>query len=80
LTDDMQAWIWRKEVEDGKVTSARVNGSILMTDQDPSTVIAEFNFINAWPLKVSGPAPNANSSDLAMEEVELICEQVIRVT
>jgi phage tail-like protein len=80
LTDDMQAWNWRKEVEDGKVTSARVNGSILMTDQDPSNVIAEFNFVNAWPLKVSGPAPNANSSDLAMEEIEIICEQVIRVT
>ena len=47
---------------------------------DPANVIAEFNFINAWPLKVSGPAPNANSSDLAMEEIELICEQVIRVT
>jgi len=79
LTDDMQGWIWRKEVEDGHVTSARVNGSILMKDQD-GTTIAEFNFTNAWPLKVSGPAPNANSSDLAMEEIELICEQVLRVT
>ena|SRR5438067_8919382 len=79
LTNDMSAWTWRKEVEDGHVTTARTNGSILMLDQD-GTPMAEFNFTNAWPLKVSGPTPNANSSDLAMEEVELICEQITRAS
>jgi phage tail-like protein len=77
LTNDMAAWTWRKEVEDGHVTTARTNGSILMLDQD-GTQMAEFNFENAWPTKVSGPAPNANSSELAVEEVELICEKIIR--
>ena len=77
LTDDMAAWTWRKEVEDGHVTTARTNGSILMLDQDGSKM-AEFNFENVWPLKVSGPAPNANSSELAIEEVELICEKITR--
>jgi phage tail-like protein len=79
LTDDMAAWTWRKEVEDGNIKTARTNGTIFMKDQDNS-VAAEYQFINAWPLKVSGPAPNANSSDLAMEEIEIICEQVIRVS
>ena len=79
LTNDMQMWKWRKLVEDGKVDEARTNGSILMRDQDGSPV-AEFNFENAWPLKVSGPAPNANSNDLAMEEVEIICERVYRAS
>ena len=79
LTNDMQMWKWRKQVEDGKVNEARTNGSILMMDQDGSP-IAEFNFENAWPLKVSGPAPNANSNDIAMEEVEIICERVYRAS
>jgi phage tail-like protein len=78
LTDDMSAWKWRKEVEDGKVQGARTNGSIYMLDQDGQAKIATFNFENAWPLKVSGPAPNANSNDLAMEEVEIICERIWR--
>ncbi len=75
LTADNQAWAWRKEVEDGNVKSARTNGSIIMYDQD-NTVVATYNFINAWPLKVSGPAPNANSSDIAMEEIEIISESI----
>ncbi len=79
LTDDMSAWQWRKEVEDGKVDSARTNGSILMCDQAGSPV-AEYNFENAWPLKVSGPAPNANSNDIAMEEIEIICERIWRAS
>lgn len=79
LTDDMSAWKWRKEVEDGNIKSARTNGSILMYDQDGAP-LAEFNFENAWPLKVSGPAPNANSNDIAMEEVEVICERMWRAS
>lgn len=78
LTSDFSAWKWRKEVEDGKIESARTNGSILMMGQDGKKVIAEFTFEYAWPLKVSGPAPNANSSDLAMEEIEIIAEKVYR--
>ena len=66
-------------MEEGKVKTARTNGSILMLDQD-GTPMAEYNFVNAWPLKVSGPTPNANSSDLAMEEIELICEQITRAS
>jgi phage tail-like protein len=77
LTDDNAAWTWRKEVEEGKIKSARTNGTITMFDQDNS-VVATYDFINAWPLKVSGPAPNANSSDLATEEVEIICEGITR--
>lgn len=79
LTDDMAMWKWRKQVEDGDVAGARTNGSILMCDQDGAP-IAEFNFENAWPLKVSGPAPNANSNEIAMEEVEIICERVYRAS
>ena len=79
LQRDIARAPYRKEVEDGNVEKARTNGSILMHDQTGKAV-AEFNFENAWPLKVSGPAPNANSNELAMEEVEIICERLYRAT
>lgn len=79
LTNDMSMWNWRKQIEDGNVGSARTNGSIIMMDQDGSAV-AEYNFENAWPLKVSGPTPNANSNEIAMEEIEIICERVWRAS
>lgn len=79
LTDDLTMWNWRKMVEDGKIEQARANGTILMFGQDGSP-IAEYNFENAWPLKVSGPTPNANSSELAMEEVEIVCERIWRAS
>lgn len=79
LTKDMKMWQWRKQVEDGQVAAARTNGSVLMCDQD-GTPIAEYNFENAWPLKVSGPTPNANSNELAMEEIEIICERIWRAS
>src|SRR5437773_7074527 len=30
ITDNMDIWKWRKQVEDGKVDSARKNGSVIM--------------------------------------------------
>ena len=79
MTNDMSMWKWRKEVEDGNVSSARTNGSIIMHDQDGSP-IAEFNFENAWPLKVSNPGGNANSNDIVIEEAEIICERIWRAS
>jgi phage tail-like protein len=78
LNGDNQCWLWRKEVEDGKIKTARCNGSIFMLDQDGS-VLAEFMVMEAWPTKVSGPAPNANSTELAFEECELCFEDLTRV-
>ena len=79
MTNDMSMWKWRKEVEDGNIESARTNGSIIMHDQTGAAV-AEFNFENAWPLKVSNPGGNANSNDIVIEEAEIICERIWRAS
>jgi len=34
ITDSMDAWTWRKLVEDGNVSDARANGTIIMVAQD----------------------------------------------
>jgi phage tail-like protein len=72
-------WDWRKQVEDGQVNEARMNGSIVMYDQT-LTETARWNFNNAWPSKISGPAPKADSNEIGVEELTLVHEYITRVT
>jgi len=77
ITDSMDAWTWRKLVEDGNVSDARANGTIIMVAQD-GTAIAEWEFINAWPTKISGPSFNSGSNEVGVEELEIVHEGLIR--
>jgi phage tail-like protein len=79
ITDSMDLWKWRKLVEQGKIADARKNGTITMYNQqgDP---IAKWNFINAWPLKLTGPSANAGNNEVAIEELEITHEGYERVS
>jgi phage tail-like protein len=61
ITSAMDIWDWRKQVEDGDVADARRDGSITMYDQELNPV-ARWEFQNAWPVKVTGPQPKADSN------------------
>ena len=74
----MKLWEWRKQIEDGKVTDARKNGSIVLYDQGNSE-IARYNFEFGWPSKITGPQLNANNNDIAIEEVTICHEGLKRV-
>ena len=78
ITDAMDLWKWRKVVEDGKIDDARKNGSIVMYNQQGQEV-ARWNFVNAWPSKITGPSPNANANEIAIEEMEVVHEGYERV-
>ena len=77
ITSDMQIWDWRKMVEDGDVKGARRDGSIVMYDQSLKE-IARWNFNQAWPSKVSGPAPKSDSNEIGIEELVLVHEYIKR--
>jgi len=77
VTDDMQVWEWRKKVEDGHVDEAHMTGIITMFDQT-NTPLAEWTFENAWPVKVSGPTLNAAGNDIAIEELHIAHEGMMR--
>ena len=79
LTSNLDMWDWRKKVEDGDVSGARANGSIVMYDQT-LTETARWNFNNAWPSKISGPSPKADSNEIGVEELTLVHEYIARVT
>lgn len=79
ITDQMDLWKWRKLVEQGNVDQARKNGTITMYDTK-GTAIAKWNFVNAWPSKITGPDANAGSNDVAIEELEITHEGYERVS
>ena len=78
ITDAMDMWKWRQQVEEGKVDEARKNGSIVMYDQK-STAVARWEFVNAWPNKLTGPSANAGTNEVAIEELEITHEGYKRV-
>jgi phage tail-like protein len=73
ITDSMDMWKWRKLVEEGKMTEARKNGTVTMFNQKGDAV-AKWDFVNAWPSKLSGPGANAANNEVAVEELELAHE------
>jgi len=78
ITSSMDIWTWRKEVESGNVDSARRDGSIIMFDQTLKEV-ARWNFLRAWPVKVTGPQPKSDSNEIGIEELTLAHEYIERV-
>jgi phage tail-like protein len=78
ITDSMDIWKWRKQVEDGDVKNARKEGSIFMFDQNLEK-IAQWDFTGAWPVKVSGPQPKSDSNEIGVEELTIAHEYITRV-
>jgi phage tail-like protein len=77
ITDNMEIWKWRQLIEEGQIEKARSNGSIVMMSQDYKDV-ARWDFVNAWPSKVSGPSVKADSNEIGVEEVVIVHEGLIR--
>jgi phage tail-like protein len=79
ITSNLDIWDWRKQVEDGAVEAARRDGSIVMYDQELKEA-ARWNFERAWPLKVTGPSPKADSNEIGIEELTICHEYIARVS
>ena len=78
LTSNMDMVNWRKEIEDGKFKESQKNGSIVLYDQTHSE-IARWNFENAWPMKLEGPALNSANNEIAVESLTLAVQRTTRV-
>jgi phage tail-like protein len=77
ITDKMDIWEWRQKVVEGKMDEARTNCSIVMTDRNYEDV-ARWDFVNAWPSKVTGPSVKSDSNDFGVEEVVIVHEGLLR--
>ena len=73
-TDDL--FMWRKNIEDGKID--RRTGSVIILDQDGQTEVARYNFYEGWPCKWHVPELDSDTSGMAIEKVEIAVEKVER--
>lgn len=78
ITDTLDIWEWRQKVIAGTMKDARVNCSVIMFDRN-YTPAAQWNFINAWPSKVTGPDFKTDGNDFGVEELVLVHEGMERV-
>lgn len=67
---------WHRDALRGDVK--RYSGSIIVQDR-AGRPQAQFDFLEAWPVRMTGPALNAQGSEVAVEEVELAVEHLERV-
>ena len=74
----MDLYKWHKSALDGKVKDARKNGSIILYDYE-SGEIARWNFVNAWPSKLTTGTLKAGSNDVVTEEATIVMESLERV-
>jgi phage tail-like protein len=77
ITLNMDMWTWRKQIEDGMVSDARKNGSIVMNDQEGNPVAA-WDFQKAGPSKLTGPAVKSDSNEIGIEELVIVHEYIVR--
>ena len=73
-TANVDLWDWRKKVLDGK--TERRDGSINLIGEDRSTVVLTWDFTAGWPSKWEGPGFNAKNSEVAIESLEITCEDI----
>jgi phage tail-like protein len=76
-TDDMSLWDWHKKILDGDIITARKNGSVVIYDTLFKEV-ARFNFTNGWPSKWKGPDLNTTNNQVAIEEITISHEGLVR--
>jgi phage tail-like protein len=78
ITSTMDVWAWRQVVVDGKTVSARANGTVTMFDNE-GTPVAQWDFVNGWPSKVSGPSLTSDSTAFGVEEMTIVHEGIKRI-
>jgi phage tail-like protein len=76
-------WKWFTEIRDkgfsaGNRNNERKNGSIIMYDSAANEV-ARFNFVKAWPSKISTDALSTDSNEAVKENITLVCERIDRI-
>ena len=75
LTDAAGLWQWHQEVRRGIIR--RKNGSIVLLDSAGEEVW-RWNFVDAYPVRWSGPELRAGTADVAVEALELAHRGIVR--
>jgi phage tail-like protein len=77
ITDSLDLYKWRKQVEEGKMKDARRNMAVVLLNEEGQTA-ARWEFSGAWPTKYDAPDLNATGNEIAIETVEIAHEGIKR--
>lgn len=77
ITDDTQLYDWHREWITGDPNAKRKNGSIVLLDRQGNEKV-RWNFERAWPAKWTGPSLTAEGNDVAIEQLDLAHEGLVR--
>jgi phage tail-like protein len=79
ITDSMDLYNCRKQVEQGKMKDARRNMAIILMDEEGSAK-ARWEFSNAWPSKYDAPDLDGKGNDVTIETMEIVHEGMAKVS
>ncbi|MFG2794548.1 phage tail protein [Streptomyces sp. NPDC048419] len=77
-TEGVELWAWHQTVLLGDIVAARKSASLVMYSADGKPV-ARYYLEHAWPAKIEIGALKAGSSEVLMETVTIVCENIQRV-
>jgi phage tail-like protein len=75
----MELWAWHEAVLQGNIVAARKSCSLVMYNYDGAPV-ARYHLEQAWPSKLEGGGLKAGASEVLMETVTIVCENIQRVS
>jgi phage tail-like protein len=77
ITDSLDLYNWRKQVEQGKTKDARRNLAVILMDEEGNSA-ARWEFREAWPSKYDAPNLDGKGNDVAVETLEIVHEGMER--
>ncbi|KYC43634.1 phage tail protein [Scytonema hofmannii PCC 7110] len=75
ITDSQELWQWQQSTAAGR--TQRRNVSIVLVDES-GTEKMRWNLLRAWASKWTGPTFNATSNEVAVEQLEICHEELVR--
>lgn len=79
VTDSMELYNWRRQVEDGNLSEARRSVNIILLDAEGNDA-ARWELKEAWPSKYDSSDLSASGNEVMVETLELQIEQLRRIS
>ncbi|MET8625816.1 phage tail protein [Kitasatospora sp. NPDC004669] len=71
---DTALWDWLHGIVSGEQRAARYDGDIEVLDATGARTVSHWRFTRGLPLKITGPALNAKTGEIAVEELHIAHE------
>lgn len=76
VSGSLELWNWRKEVRDGGTTFPPTRNVTIQLLDEQHRPVYKWKLTNAWCCKLTGPSLNAKGNEIAIETMELACDQI----